>query len=259
MISEASEGAPFSQRTTEAEVSSQEVSIPSTSRAILLSTLVEQSRDQRPIHRRAPIVSPDHAFHDYALTIEQEALRNPRCLIDLLHLGAPILEQVEGETEVLAKGPDVLGRSLVDAHGGDFESMRSEGAIQPLHGGHFDPAGLTPGGPHVDQGYLSPVTASQTDRITGGEIHGVKVRRPGADRDLLHVRPVSGQDGSTDGQATHDQANQQPGTGHRAKPELYIAASARGPPERDRGFQTQRCLPRRYQRRRSTPLRLSRR
>ena len=76
--------------------------------------------------------------------------------------------------------------------------------------------------------------ASQSDRIAGGEIYGVKVRRPRADRDLLHVWTVSGQDGRADGQATHDQANQQPGTSHGAKPEPHIAASARGPPERDR-------------------------
>src|SRR5215213_4712921 len=126
MISEASEGTPLSQRTSEAEVSSHEVSMPSTSWPILPPSLVEESGDQRAIHRRVPIVGPDDARHNDAVPIEQKALRNSGGLIDLLHLGAPILEQVEGQTKVLAEGPDILGWPLVDAHGRNLESIRSE-------------------------------------------------------------------------------------------------------------------------------------
>src|SRR5829696_7155610 len=200
MTSEARDGTPFSQRTTEAEVSSHDVSMPSTSWAILSPPVVEESRDQRSIHRRVPIVGPDYALHNDAVPIQQKALRHPGGLVDLLHLGAPILQQVEGQTQVLAEGPDILGRPLVDAHGGNLESIRSEGMVQALHGGHLDPARLTPGGPHVDQGDCSPVMAPETDRIAGGEVHGVKVWRPRSHRNLLYVGSVSGQDGRADGQ-----------------------------------------------------------
>src|SRR5581483_5996417 len=145
--------------------------------------LVQQPLDQRPVHRGVPVVRADHPLHDHAPPVEQEALRHPGGLIDLLDPAGAVLEQIEAEPEPLAEVPDLDGVALVDAHRRDAEPAGSERPVELLHGRHLDPAGLAPGGPDVHQRDRAAIAVPEAHRVSGGEVHRPEVRRPAPDGD----------------------------------------------------------------------------
>src|SRR5882724_3003773 len=159
---------------------------------------VEQAFDQGAVDRRAPVLRPDHALHDGALAIEQEALGYPGGLVGLLDGCRAVLQEVEREMERLAEVAHVGRIALVDADGSNLEPARAERVVESLHGGHLDLARLAPSGPDVHQRHAALVPVTQRHGVTGREIDDLEVRRPSPDRHRRVLRPVLDQCGCAD-------------------------------------------------------------
>src|SRR5688572_1131359 len=185
-----STGRPSATRRTAAEVSSQLVSMP---RTRLVAT--EEIGHQAPVGGRAPGMLPDDFLHDHAVLVQQQALGDAGGLIDPLDISALVVEDVEGEPQLLDERRHVARVPVVDAHRDDPEAARSQLLIELLHRRHLGPAGNAPGGPDVYQGHLALAGLVQRDRILGAEPDRGVVGRPAAHFDALdlgaerHQRP----------------------------------------------------------------------
>src|ERR1044071_8989468 len=142
----ASAGRPFSVRSTAAEVSSQLVSMP---RTRLIAT--EQLGHQALVRDGAPGMLADDLLDDDPLLVEEEALRHSGRLVDLLDVAAPVVEDLEGEAQLVRERAHLLDVTVVDAHGDDAEPLRPELAPHLLDGRHLRAAGNAPGRPDVDE------------------------------------------------------------------------------------------------------------
>src|SRR4029077_8141309 len=96
------------------------------------SAFGQQPLDERPVHRRAPVVRADDPLDDRSVAVEQEALRNSGGLIGLLDLGGSVVQHVKRQVQLLREVPDIRRVALVDAHRGDLEPLRAKGVVQLL-------------------------------------------------------------------------------------------------------------------------------
>src|SRR5688572_33497275 len=101
------EPTPPSARSTAAEVSSQDVSMPRIQPGTSALGLGQEALHRAPVGGRAPVVGADHPLHQDPAPVEQEALGDAGGLIKPLDGSAPVVEDVEGEAELLGEGDDV--------------------------------------------------------------------------------------------------------------------------------------------------------
>src|SRR5688572_2982370 len=209
----ATDPTPPSARITAAEVSSQDVSMPRIQPATLLLGLFQQPLDGGDVGRRAPVVGADHPLDQLAPAVEQEALGHTGGLIEPLDRAAPVVQDVEAEVQLAGEGGDVLGAALVDADRGDPEAPGADRVEEPLHGRHLLAAGYAPGGPDVHQRHGSPVIL-QRDRVAGGEVDGLEVRRLAVDLHAAFGRHP-GERRRAQGESRHHDAGHGPLSRHR--------------------------------------------
>src|SRR5919106_6172686 len=88
----AMEPTPPSARSTAAEVSSQDVSMPRIQPCTLALGLGEEALHRAPVGGRAPVVRADDPLHQDAAPVEQEALGDTGRLVQALDAPRPVVE-----------------------------------------------------------------------------------------------------------------------------------------------------------------------
>src|SRR5688572_17930022 len=90
----AMEPTPPSARSTAAEVSSQDVSMPRIQPGTLALGLGEKALHRAAVGGRAPVMGADHPLDQDAPPVEQKALGHARGLVEPLHRAAPVVQDV---------------------------------------------------------------------------------------------------------------------------------------------------------------------
>src|SRR4026208_821363 len=176
-------GRSSSRRRTAAEVSSQLVSMP---RMRLVTA--EEVGDDALIRGGCPGMFADDLLDDHAVAVEQKAFRYPGRLVDPLDVAARVVQNLEGEAQLVHEAADVLRVPVVDADRQDAQPLGPQLAVELFHCGHFGAAGDAPGGPDVDQGDLAFRLLLDRDRILGAQAHGAVIRRALTHFDAFELR-----------------------------------------------------------------------
>lgn len=93
---------------------------------------------------------PDITLDDAAVSIDQERLGNAHGLVRRVDLLVEVENDRKAQPTAFPEGRDICGL-LVDGHCDEFEVLRRERLVEPLHGGHFTLARLTPSRPEIDE------------------------------------------------------------------------------------------------------------
>src|SRR5438552_313108 len=153
----------------------------------LARLLIEQPPDEGFVHRAIPFRCTDHLLDDHAVAVDHPALGHPCGLVRPLDGSALVVQDIEGEPELTRERRHHRVAVLVDAHGHHAEVGPGQTAVQALERRHFDPAGLAPGRPDVQQHDL-PAIVRERHGPASPQVLGAELRGGGADAHEIDLR-----------------------------------------------------------------------
>src|SRR5439155_25211273 len=101
---------------------------------------IDELPDQDLVDRPVPLRRADDLLDDDAVSLDHEALRHPRGLVEAPDGAGAVVQDVEADPEVPRELHHRGAVGLVDAHRHDGKVVPGELAMQPLQGPHPDAA-----------------------------------------------------------------------------------------------------------------------